>query len=145
MKEQKQKEKIGDNAWQVEEVVATISEAELREFTITQQVPTAIADAGATSNCGMDYESNCGRYCMGDPFHGTGKPSDKIFQYLGGDIAAATTIKQLPMEIQDPAKDVHIVPGINNNLISTSKFVNTNYVLVLPTTKYQYTTKTIWK
>ena len=55
---------------------------------------------------------------------------DKIFQYVGGDIAAATTIKQLPMEVRDPAKDVHIAPGINNNLISTSKFVDTNYAWI---------------
>ena len=67
---------------------------------------------------------------MGDPFHGTGKPSDKIFQYAGGNTAAATTIKQLPMEVRDPAKDVHIVPAINNNLISTSKFVDANYAWI---------------
>ena len=67
---------------------------------------------------------------MGDPFQATGKPSDNFFQYAGGDIAAATTIKQLPMEVRAPAKDVHIVPGINNNLINTSKFVDANYAWV---------------
>ena len=116
-----------ENVLNVEE---TLDKAKLRELTINQKIPTAIADAGATSNCGMDYESSCGRYKMQDPFQPTGQTSDKIFQYAGGNLAAATTIKQLPLNVRTPAKEVHIVPGINNNLISTSKFVDANYAWV---------------
>ena len=121
--------------WQQESLqysdrAATLTEEKLRELTLSQQIPTAIADAGATSNCGMDYESECGRYKMVNPFVDTGRISDKIFQYAGGGLAPASVIKELPMEVRAPANEVHVVPGIKNNLLSTSKFVDANYAWV---------------
>ena len=121
--------------WQQESLqysdqAATLTEEKLRELTLSQQIPTAIADAGATSNCGMDYESECGRYKMVNPFVDTGRTSDKIFQYAGGGLAPASVIKELPMEVRAPANEVHVVPGIKNNLLSTSKFVDANYAWV---------------
>ena len=38
-----------------QETTATLCEADLKRLTLAQQIPTAIADAGATSNCGMEY------------------------------------------------------------------------------------------
>ena len=64
---------------------------------------------------------------MQSPFLPTGKMSDKIFQYAGGGLAPATEVKGLPMDVRSPADEVHIVPGIKNNLLSTSKFVDANY------------------
>ena len=107
-----------------------LSESELKYLTINKLVPTAIADAGATSNCGIDYESECGNFKMGDPFVFTGRNSNKIFQYANGNLAGASQIKELPMEVRDPAKDVHIVRGIKSNLISTGKFIDANYAWV---------------
>ena len=67
---------------------------------------------------------------MEDPFVHTGKNSDKIFQYADGNLAAASKVKELPMEVREPAKDVHIVRGINSNLINTGKFIDANYAWV---------------
>ena len=115
--------------WQPQqhETAAALSEAELKELTLAQKVPTAIADAGATSNCGMEYQSECGQFTLTSPFLHTGKESNKIFQYAGGGLAPATELRGLPMDVRAPADEVHIVPGIKNNLLSTSKFVDANY------------------
>ena len=67
---------------------------------------------------------------MQNPFLNTGRQSDKVFQYADGDVAPATHINHLPMDVRDPAKDVHIVPGIKNNLLSTSKFIDANYAWI---------------
>ena len=67
---------------------------------------------------------------MQDPFEPTGRESDKVFQYAGGDLAPAKTVKQLPLDVREPAKNVHILPRITNNLLSTSKFVDANYAWV---------------
>ena len=67
---------------------------------------------------------------MEDPFEHTGRDSDKVFQYAGGNLAPATKVNQLALDVRDPAKEVHIVPGVKNNLLSTSKFVDANYAWV---------------
>ena len=120
-----------------------VTEDKLKELTLAQKIPTAIADTGASSNCGMDYKSDCGNYEMKDPFEATGRESDKIFQYAGGDLAPATTVKHLPLDVRDPAKDTHIVPGITNNLLSASKFVDANYAWLFDNDKVSVYDKTI--
>ena len=92
-------------------------------------MPTAIADAGATSNCGAPLlVSTCGTYKIeSDPFISTGQKPDQIFCAAGGQLYHADEIKMLPFNIRQPANEVHMVPGFKNNLLSTSKFVNAGY------------------
>ena len=47
--------------------------AKLRELTLAQMIPTAIADAGVSSICGMEYKSDCGTLLNMDPFRETGR------------------------------------------------------------------------
>ena len=90
----------------------TWSEEKLKELVINGDVPTAIADAGAASSCGKPVWSECGQYKLAaDPFVPTGRKSTKLFQYAGGDIAAANEIKKLPFGVREEAREVHMVPG----------------------------------
>ena len=53
-------------------------------------VPTAKAEAGATSNCGAaPLVSMCGDY-QTDPFLATGEKSNRIFRDAGGGFDPAT-------------------------------------------------------
>ena len=57
---------------------------------MNREMPTAIADTGAVSSCRKPGWSECGNYRLAaDPFLPTGRTSNKLFQYAGGDIAAA--------------------------------------------------------
>ena len=42
--------------------VANTCEEELNEMVLQGRVPIAIADAGVSFSCGMQYESECGTY-----------------------------------------------------------------------------------
>ena len=65
-----------------------------------------------------------------DPFIDTSRKSDKIFHYAGGTIAAAEEIKQLRFKLQEEAKDVHMIPGIQNNLLRTNQFSKAKYITI---------------
>ena len=108
------------------------AEEELRKQVIEGKVPTAIADAGASSSVGKPMAvSNCGQYQLAsDPFKPTGRKLNKIFQYGGGSIARAKDIKELPFDVRGEAKEVHMVPGTQNNLISTNKFALEGYIKI---------------
>ena len=97
------------------------------------QVPTAIADAGATSNCGTpSLVSTCGTYeIQPDPFISTGQKSDQIFRAAGGQLYPADEIKMLPFNTRQPDHEVHMLPGFKNNLLSTSKFVDAGYAWLI--------------
>ena len=44
---------------------------------------------------------------------------------------AATKIAEYPFNVQDPAKQLHIMPGITTNLLlSTNKFAEANYITI---------------
>ena len=44
---------------------------------------------------------------------------------------AATEIAEYPFQVRDPAKQLHIMPGITtNSLLSTSKFAAANYITI---------------
>ncbi|MFN9961271.1 MAG: hypothetical protein ACK55I_49990, partial [bacterium] len=65
---------------------------------------------------------------MKDPCHRTGRTSNKEFILPGGEIMTATEIAEYPFQVRDPAKQLHITPGITtNSLLSTSKFAAANY------------------
>ena len=44
---------------------------------------------------------------------------------------AATEIAEYPFNVRDPAKQLHITPGITtNSLLSTNKFAEANYITI---------------
>ena len=65
-----------------------------------------------------------------DPFIATSRKSEKIFHYAGGTIAAADEIKQLTFKVQEEAKYVHMIPGIQNNLLSTNQLSKAKYISI---------------
>ena len=108
-----------------------INEAELKWKVLNGKVKTSIADAGASSSCGRPEVSECVKYRLdSDPFIATSRKSDKIFQYAGGKISAADKIKQLTFKVREGSKDGHMIPGIQNNLLSTTQFSKTQYIKI---------------
>lgn len=92
------------------------------------KVPTTIADAGCTTNCNMEFISECREYGMEyQPYKKTGEASSKIFSYANGGLSAATDISEMPFDVRDPASKSHSVPGIQHDLLSTVKFVDAGY------------------
>ena len=74
--------------------------------------------------------SECRKYRLdSEPFITTSRKSDKIFQYAGGTIAAANK-KKLTFKVQEGSKDVHMIPGIHNNLFSTNQFAKAKYITI---------------
>ena len=56
-------------------------------------------------------------------FVATGRQSDKAFRMPNGNIEEASGMDELHQDVRDPAKDVHIVPGIKcDSLLSIPKF-----------------------
>ena len=111
------------------DTAANLPEQNIKQLVLNGQVPTAIADAGATSNCGVpSLVSTCVTYKIEpDPFISTGQKSDRIFRASGGQLYPADELKMLPFNIRQPANEVHMVPGFKNNLLSTSYFVDAGY------------------
>ena len=111
---------------------STQAEDELKQKVLAGKVPTAIADSGASSSVGKQMlESDCGKYGLAmNPLAPTGIKSNKIFQYGGGPIARATDVRHLPYKARGGAKEIHMVPGTQKNLLSTNKLVVENYIKV---------------
>ena len=84
-------------------------------------IPSTVANSGCTSVVGTSVDlSRC-----------TGISSDKEFLLPGGKIVAATKIAEYPFNVQDPAKQLHIMPDITTNLLlSTNKFAEANYITI---------------
>ena len=101
----------------------------IKEMVLNKEILPAIADTGATSNCGaLPLVSDCGTYAMHtDPFLATGQQSDRIFRTACGALNPAGELKTLPFDVRSPANEVHMVPGFKENLLSTSKFVDAGY------------------
>jgi hypothetical protein len=60
-----------------------------------------------------------------------GITSNNVFLLPGGEIMAATEIAECPFNMRDPAKQLHITPGITtNSLLSTNKFADANYITI---------------
>ena len=98
---------------------------------VNGQIKTGIVDAGASASCGEPEISDCGSFRIkGNLFNSTGRKSDKIFKYAGGQVAAADDINEFKFDVRDAAKEVHMVPGIQNTLISTNQFAKDNYACI---------------
>ena len=84
-------------------------------------IPSTVADSGCTSGVGTSD----------DPSRRMGVTSDKEFLLPGGKILAATEIAEYPFNVRDPAKQLHITPGITtNSLLNTNKFAEANYITI---------------
>ena len=107
------------------------ADAEMKWKLINGKVRTGIADAGASASCGQPELSDCGGFRIdSDLFNLTGRKSGKVFQYAGVSIAAANDANQFKFNMRDVAKEVHMVPGINNTLVSTNQFAKSNYAWI---------------
>ena len=61
----------------------------------------------------------------------TGQQSDKAFRMPNGEVEEASDMDKLQHDVRHPAKDVHIVPGIErDSLLSIPKFTDANYVAI---------------
>ena len=113
------------------ELINQITEQELKQMVLEGTIETGMADSGATSSCGKQMLSQCGRYQLDtSALITTGLPSNKVFRYAEGTTGAASEIKHLPYNLRGKAKEIHITPGLENHLISTNKFVEEDYVQV---------------
>ena len=107
------------------------SDATMKWKVLNRKAKTGIADAGASASYGQPEMSDCGKFEVGgDLFNPTGRKSTKIFQYAGGSIAAADKINEFKFDVCDAAKEVHMVPGIQNTLVSTNQFAKANYAWI---------------
>ena len=110
---------------------------------LENKVPAAFADSGASSNCGMEYDSTCGRYGHhAVPFIDMGIKPNKMFRYAGGNLGVASDVKRLPLDVRESASDSRTVPGIKNNLLSTGKFVDAGYTWLFDNDEVQVFDKT---
>ena len=107
-----------------------IKEAELKWKVLNRKVKNSIADAGASSSCGRPEVSECGNTDSTLTYASlpTTKQKKK-FQYAGGTIATADNIKQFTFKVQEGAKDSQMIPGIQNNLLSTNQVAKAKYIL----------------
>ncbi len=61
----------------------------------------------------------------------TGRKLDKAFRMLNGQVEEANNMDELQHNVRHPAKDIHILPGIErDSLLSIPKFVNSNYIAI---------------
>ena len=88
------------------------SEEELKQMVLNGEVPTAIADSGASSSIGKPMIPTCSNHALNaDPLVHTGRKSTKIFQYGGGSVAPVSEVKEFPFDVRGEAKEIHMVPG----------------------------------
>jgi hypothetical protein len=97
----------------------------LKQGVLDGSIPSAIADSGATSSVGTKRDKKR------NAFVATGRQSDKSFRMPNGDVEEASDMDELLHDVRHPAKDVHIVPGIErDSLLSIPKFADANYVAI---------------
>ena len=98
---------------------------ELKQGVLDGTIPSAIADSGATSSVGTKRDKKR------NVFVATGRQSDKAFRMPNGEVEEASDMDELQHDVRHPAKDVHIVPGIErDSLLSIPKFADANYVAI---------------
>ncbi len=98
---------------------------ELKQEVLDGSIPSAIADTRATLSMGTkrDRKRNA--------FVATGRQLDKAFCMPNGEVEETSNKDKFQHNVRHPAKDVHIVPGIErDSLLSIPKFADTNYVTI---------------
>jgi hypothetical protein len=84
-------------------------------------IPSTAADSACTSRVGS----------ADDTCWYTGQASNKQFVLPGSKIKQATKVAGYPFKVQEPARELHITPGITKDLLlSTGKFATTNYTTI---------------
>ena len=107
---------------------------DLKTATISQAIPTAIADSGASTTCVQPKEeqmqaSECGKYTWDDPLSATNTKSDKVFQMARGDVAPGEDVVHLnALPLRRGAAEAHTVRGLTNSLISMSTLRKHGYI-----------------
>jgi hypothetical protein len=93
----------------------------LRRGVLNGSIPSAVVDSGATSSVGTPT----------DPFAKTGQQSNKVFRLPNGATEEVREIGDLATNVQAPAQDVHITPGITEtSLLSKAKFSDAGYTTI---------------
>jgi hypothetical protein len=101
--------------------VIRINDEEIREAMRKGTIATTVADSGATSSIGTE----------GNPSKRTRKPSTKEFKLPNGEVVTAKEIAEYPFDVQKPANELHITPGISeNSLLSTSKYADAGCITI---------------
>ena len=91
----------------------------IKQKVLNRQITYMVADSGATSSCGR----------MSNPFIRIGQPSTNRFHTPFRQMAQATEIEHLHLQVQELAKTVDIVPRLkHSSLLSINKFTEANYV-----------------
>ncbi len=68
---------------------------------------------------------------MRNTFDTTGRQFDKAFCMPNGKVEEASNMDKFQHDMRHPAKDVHIVPGIEpDSLLSIPKFADANYITI---------------
>jgi hypothetical protein len=98
---------------------------ELKQGVLDGSIPSAVADSGATSSGGTKRDGKK------NAFLATGRQLDKAFRMPNGNVKEASNMDELHHNVHHPAKNVHIVPGIErNSQLSIPKFADANYVAI---------------
>ena len=87
---------------------------------LDSSIPLAISNTGATVSA----------FKPSDPSVPTGIQSTATFGGAFGKQATATTMNKLHHKLCKPARSVHIVPQVQNSLLSTSKVVDADYIVI---------------
>jgi hypothetical protein len=83
-------------------------------------IPSAISNTGATASAFKPL----------DPSVPTGIQSTATFGRAFGKQATVTTMNKLHRKLCKPAQSIHIVPQVQNSLLSTSKVLDADYIAI---------------
>jgi hypothetical protein len=106
-----------------EAAINKIFESSIKRGVLNGAILSIIVDSAATSNVGATRDQSS--------FVPMGRASNKIFKLSNGMGTAADSISELPFDICQPAKDIHLVPSITKySLLSIPKTADTGYITV---------------
>jgi hypothetical protein len=104
-----------------------MNEQQVRAGVKDRSIPSTVANTAATSSVGTTKDKNKNRHA----FVPTGRQSNKTFHMPSGTIKEATDVDKLHHNIRQPAKDIHIVLGIEcDSLLSIPQFTNASYIAI---------------
>jgi hypothetical protein len=102
-----------------------MTEQKLKAEVHDGSIHSTVANTGATSSIGITKDKRR------NAFISTGRQSTKAFHMPIGTVEVAMDMDELHHDVCHPAKDIHIVLGIEpNSLLSMAKFVDANYIAV---------------
>jgi hypothetical protein len=97
----------------------------LKQGVLDRSIPSAVANSGATLSVGTKRDRKRNGFVV------TGRQSDKAFCMPNGEVEEANDMDKFQHDVLHPAKDEHIVPGIEcDSLLSIPKFADATYVTI---------------